>query len=336
MRNNTVTQVILLTLVFALLGCGRTTQLEEEPQDVELPTISVNDNSGNNLSPLIPSVGSTLDFRMIRYLQPLYGQHYEGWLIVGGQPISTGRFNVNYSGTVYDVDVFGQGLRINGHNGEASFTVTENVSSATAYVLTIEPNFDGDPGPSSTHILAGDLSGGIAIAHIGHPAAIGTTFQNASGSFILATPSNGPDTANQGIWWLNLTDSGPVPTLTLPVLPDGWKYEGWVVNPYTGGFRSTGTFLSPTGADSDGAGPTAGPNPFPPFPGQDFIFPPIVLNSGFIHGVITVEPYPDPDPYPFKLKILNAPIAANAPVMTDIPMSRNSSDTFPLAIAILR
>ncbi|MBA3820166.1 MAG: hypothetical protein H0X17_14830 [Deltaproteobacteria bacterium] len=54
---------------------------------------------------------------------------------------------------------------------------------------------------------------------------------------------------------------------------------------------STGRFLSGMGADSDGAGPTAGPLAGPPRPGQDFINPPRTLIGARV--VITVEPEPD-------------------------------------------
>ena len=61
---------------------------------------------------------------------------------------------------------------------------------------------------------------------------------------------------------------------TLPTLPAGWKYEGWVVIGNTA--LSTGTFTNPAAADA--ATPFAGtnPQPTPPFPGEDFLAnPPI-------------------------------------------------------------
>jgi hypothetical protein len=58
----------------------------------------------------------------------------------------------------------------------------------------------------------------------------------------------------------------------------------------------------PQAADSDGAGATSGPDDAPPFPGQDFIDPPVSL-LGFA-AVISVEPEPDDSPAPFVLKPL--------------------------------
>ena len=88
--------------------------------------------------------------------------------------------------------------------------------------------------------------------------------------------------------------------LTLPELPAGWVYEGWVAGP--DGPVSTGTFTDPAAADSDGAGPTGGPEASPPFPGQDFIDPPVNIIGQA--AVISVEPSPDNSPAPFGIKPL--------------------------------
>ena len=65
---------------------------------------------------------------------------------------------------------------------------------------------------------------------------------------------------------------------------------------------STGYFTFVSGHDSDMGGPTAGPDPTPPFPGQDFINPMVSL-IGFA-AVISIEPMPDNNPGPFTLKPL--------------------------------
>jgi hypothetical protein len=174
-------------------------------------------------------------------------------------------------------------------------------AEATLFVLTIEPAVGDDPAPSATHYLAGAWDGASAELTIGHPAALGDDFSAAAGAFILQTPSTAdiPDDYDQGIWWLDPA-GGPGPSLALPVLPAGWAYEGWVVG--GGGPVTTGRFLMTSGADSDGAGPDSGPDPAPPFPGQDYIDPPMVL-TGFA-AVITIEPEPDNSPGPFTLKPL--------------------------------
>jgi hypothetical protein len=202
---------------------------------------------------------------------------YEGWLIVEGQPVSTGVFTVDEKGmastTEFPVDA-------------------EALKKATAFVLTIEPHPDDDPAPSPIHILGGDFDGDAANLTVGHPLALGVDFADTSVSYILGAPSSENAKADyaKGIWW---------PGLKLPQLPQGWVYEGWVVGP--DGPISTGRFTSGDMADSDGVGPTGGPKAGPNFPGQDFINPPIDLTSGYA-VVISIEPEPDNSPLPFALK----------------------------------
>lgn len=211
---------------------------------------------------------------------------YEGWIIVDDAPVTTGRFTSD--------------------SMDLNFEVTaSDAAAATAFVLTIEPAVGDDPGPSDVHVVAGDLVDGEAMLSIDHPAALDASFGDAEGSFILNTPSSGDtdDDFAQGIWWLDPT-MGPGPSLELPPLAKGWVYEGWVV--FESGPVSTGRFTSMSGADSDGAGPTAGPDSAPPFPGQDYIDP--AQNLVGLTAVISVEPNPDNSPMPFDLKPLVGPI----------------------------
>jgi hypothetical protein len=225
-----------------------------------------------------------LDFSGLEDLGP--GWVYEGWLIVDGQPVSSGRFTVN----------------ADGQPSERGFLVNTGYEKASAFVLTIEPDPDPDPGPSATHLLGGDFYGRWARLRTAHPAALGDHFRKARGPYILNAPSGSSlgTPYTHGIWWLD-PSAGPGPSLKLPTLPDGWVYEGWVVGP--AGPISTGTFTAVDMADSDGAGATGGPDPAPPFPGQDFVNPPTDLTTGFA-AVITIEPYPDNSPAPFTLKPL--------------------------------
>jgi len=211
---------------------------------------------------------------------------YEGWLIVNSLPVSTGRFNLDG----------------NGQTAPTHFLVdATDAAQATAFVLTIEPALNDPPEPAATHVLAGAWDGTMAPLSIGHPAALGDDFSLAAGDFILETPttSGTPGDYDQGIWWLDPA-GGPGPSLSLPMLPAGWVYEGWVVD--MGGPISTGRFVMASGADSDGAGASSGPDPAPPFPGQDFITPPLSLIG--LTAVISVEPEPDDSPAPFALKPL--------------------------------
>ncbi len=214
---------------------------------------------------------------------------YEGWLIVDGSPVSTGRFTV-----------------AEGEEGTQVFEVTtQDADAAELFVLTIEPAVGDDPAPSETHLLAGEVdSDGLANAVLDHPAALGTDFSDAAGSYILMTPTSAdvPEDYAQGLWWLD-PEGDHAPALELPELPQGWVYEGWVVT--DDGPISTGRFTEVDAADFDGAGPEAGPDGAPPFPGQDFIEPSLDLVG--LTTVISVEPQPDDSPAPFALKPLIDP-----------------------------
>ena len=207
---------------------------------------------------------------------------YEGWVMLDGAPVSTGRFDIA------DVE-----------NATFELEVAE-AERVAAFVLTIEPAIGDDPAPSNTKVLAGDFTDSEATLTIDHGAALGTDFSEAMGAYILETPTSGMvmDDYNQGVWFVDAENH--VASLDLPELPDGWAYEGWVVG--SEGPVSTGQFTSVDGADFDGAGPTAGADGAPPFPGQDYIDPAMDLVAGKV--VISVEPVPDNSPAPFAIKPL--------------------------------
>lgn len=237
-------------------------------------------------------------------LEPLVGLHYEGWHIIDGAPVSTGRWNINSNGVVVEVNAAGQVTGSLGTTERFFSRVSDRHLDAATYVLTIEPNGDTDAGPSATHIVAGNYSGLVAETNVAHPAAINTGFEDVAGAFILAAPTGGAD--DQGLWFFN-PDAGEA-ALTLPELPEGWNYEGWVVDTAAGRPISTGIFHE-IGPDSDGAGPYAGDSPemFPPVPGQDFVNGmPLDLDAGNFIAVISVEPAFDPDPAPFAIKVLGS------------------------------
>ncbi len=232
------------------------------------------------------------------------GYVYEGWVIVDDAPVSTGRFTVDEEGAL----------------SVSRFEV--DATEAAMFVLTIEPAVGDEPGPTDVHVVAGPFVDGIADLSIGHPAALGTDFADATGEFVLATPSSeAEDDYDQGIWWVVPGDA-PSPGLRLPTLPEGWTYEGWIVGP--GGPVSTGTFLEGGMGDDDAGGPAAGPGMTPPFPGQDFITPATVLSSMHM-AVISVEPVPDDSAAPFQIKPLFGSIADVMPPTTQ-PMDNRVSE----------
>ena len=235
---------------------------------------------------------------------------YEGWLVTESGPVSTGTFSVNPNGSlsrgIYEVD-------------------QPTLRSAMKFVVTIEPSPDSDPLPAATKYLGGDWDGNSASLSVADGATLMNDFSSAAGSYILATPSSpAMDDEANGIWWL--VPPPPTPSLTLPMLPAGWMYEGWVVGP--GGPVSTGRFTNVAMADSDGGGPGKGPMGTPPVPGQDFVMPPMPL-TGY-HAVISIEPEPDDSPGPFTPKPLVAEIGASTHMSQSMD---NNAGSFPTGMA---
>jgi hypothetical protein len=256
-------------------------------------------------------------------LSPLLNDaHYEGWVIVGGEPVSIGKFNV---------DAEGQVTRLDGRVTD-SFSTGVDLSTVTSVVITIEPAFDDDTVPADTHILAGDLVDGSADLSVAHPAALGSDYLDVAGKYFLGTPTNGNGTDElSGIWFINREPRGP--SLKLPELPDGWNYESWVVIdgvPLTGG-----TFRSP--AEPDDAAPFSGSEPGPEFPGEDYlanapggvVLPTDLSGAGV---VISIEPSPDDDVAPFALKPLVGAVPAGAADHTDYELE-NAATAFPAGTA---
>jgi hypothetical protein len=246
---------------------------------------------------------------------------YEGWVIVNGSPVSTGKFSVNS----------------NGQLSQTSFSVnSSDLSGAVKFVLTIEPVPDPSPNPSGVKILAGAFSGNTAQLTIGDSSAIANSFASSTGTYILATPTNGPNTDElSGVWFLDLNGGTPHQGLQLPLLPSGWQYEGWVVIPGHSPL-STGKFNDPNAADL--GAPYSGSQPGPPFPGEDllmnapmgFTFPTNLQGATF---VITVEPNPDNSTSPFFIKPLVATAPSNAMDHTNYPMTNNASSNDPTGTA---
>ena len=151
----------------------------------------------------------------------------------------------------------------------------------------------------------------------------------------MATPTTTVTTdENSGVWWIDPT-GGPSAGLSLPALPAGWEYEGWVV--INGMPLSTGKFAMVDAADksaaysgSDATGPA--------FPGEDLVsnapmglsFPTDLAGQTV---VISVEPCPDNSAAPFLLKPLVGQVSANATDHTPYDMANNASATNPSGTA---
>ena len=292
------------------------------------PTDGADTNENSGIWFLIPP-STTFSFSLTGVAPLANGFHYEGWAIVDGAALSTGKFNVDDTGAIVDLN------DVAIPNGE--FEVGGDLSAATAIILTIEPDGDTDTTPAATHYIAGSVSASSASLTVGHASALGDDFSGASGDYILATPTDGADTnENSGIWFLSLATGSPAAGLTLPDLPAGWVYEGWAV--IDGTPVTTGTF---TKVDSvDLADPYSGTEAGPPFPGEDFLnnatsgltFPTDLAGRT---AVISIEPSPDDDSAPFTLKPLVSVIPSD---VTDhvTYLINNISSGFPTGTATIK
>ena len=126
---------------------------------------------------------------------------YEGWVIVDGSPISTGRFSSVTFPQTYTVN-------------------TNDLTAATKFVLTIEPAIDSDPTPSDQKLIAGDFSGTTATISTTTAPAIGD-FSSAAGVAFLRTPTDETGTNNEndenGVWY-GTPGAPPTAGLVLPTL----------------------------------------------------------------------------------------------------------------------
>ena len=284
--------------IYNLIGDGQTSF-------VEVPWFACEQSGSATWCGVEASEGVTIEFDGLEDSGDDFV--YEGWAVFGGVPTTTDRFR---NGPVVNQ------------------RVPRSIAGDSLYVLTIEPRRGDASAPAATHLVAGALdAGGQTELTTAHPAALGTDFADADGGFILATPSSASmDDETSGVWFVDPAVGEP--SLTLPTLPQGWTYEGWVVS--ADGPISTGRFTSVMGADSDGGGPAAGPNATPPFPGQDFVSPPLDLIGTTV--VISVEPEPDNSPAPFAIKpLIDATVEnVSAPQLQSLG---NTSENRPSAVA---
>ena len=230
--------------------------------------------------------------------------HYEAWIRKDGVMYSLGKFNM---------DPDAQHMQTIGGVPLDYLAAPGDLTGGDYVMITVEQEGDIDAVPSNSKLLAGPIVGSTANLLVKDPEAIGKEFGPTlcKGSFHLDSPSTASATDfYNGIWYYRHSDF--TPTLTVPTLPSGWRYEGWVGDacsadpiPY-----STGEYSSATGADMDGCGGGAGPDPCPEFPGQDFVFQDpenpnvpyganIQLNNGCWQVVHSIEPVPNTGPNPF-------------------------------------
>ncbi len=260
-------------------------------------------------------------------LPPLQdGFTYQAWAKVGFETFPTDRFNVAENGSF--VNAAGQFI-------QNALVFAVDVAAADEVFITIEDKRDSDDAPSGTVILGGTVSGSVATLTPTDPIALDASFAGLTGTFMVMHHSDfvaGSETS--GLWFTNGSQGSPTAGLSLPALPDGWIYEGWLD---TGAaLISTGTFRSGSAADT--ASPYSSTDT-PLFPGEDFLenaptgvtFP---LNPAGATARVTIEPFPDDtvDPYGFFIMSGSVPSSPTAgtpyPLGADIQMPSGTATLF--------
>lgn len=259
--------------------------------------------------------------------------HYEGWVLItsGGAVtnLSTGKFNVDANGDLVDLS----GNPIAGN----AFATGIELERAARFFITIEPAGDTDTMPSPTRLLGGDLVEGRADLSTGHRSGLSEGLNVATGTFIVATPTDGPDTNEEsGVWFINLTAGSPARGLLVPTPLPGWIYQGWVV--IDGITVTTGTIQQMS--QMDDAAPHSGPMEGFSYPGEDFLVnpPPGLTFPISVAGavvIVTLEPSPDPDPAMSPFQLLTGSVPATP--MNDFTYNlTNNTATFPTGVARIR
>ncbi len=251
--------------------------------------------------------------------------HYEGWAVVNGVPVSTGRFIIDESFTPARVTSV-NGNRVYGNVQGATFGPASTglgqafpfIWQASHFFVTIEPEGDLDLAPSGNIILSGTIANASATLSFSGERDVGVPanpdLSMAAGDCVLANPTGDGAPAN-GIWFSD--DVGGGAGLTLAPVSGSWRYEGWVIDPGAGAWYSTGQFFAPGQADLDAQScQTRGAQSIGFLdPGQGFVNPGVTgesqalaLDDGDWDVFITAEPFPDNAAAPFPLRLLDADI----------------------------
>ncbi|HWN82619.1 MAG TPA: hypothetical protein VNM87_11015 [Candidatus Udaeobacter sp.] len=223
------------------------------------------------------------------------GHYYEAWArfplpIPPGlrtmhgdeDPVSLGAFQINSAGDIESLE-----------GGPVTFQLAEprDLGQVIDVVISIR-----ETKPDTT--IGSVLVGGVVLgndneAHVtmttDYHHALGTDIRSATGSCVLATPSNGDNTnENQGIWFSTPTGG---PALIVPPLEEGWHYDAYLLL----GAKEIelGSFARGDTADSDGAGAEGDLQPGFNTPGSDFLISAHDLAAGGVSVLIALQPGED-------------------------------------------
>jgi len=249
-------------------------------------------------------------------LPPLQdGFSYQAWARVGVQYWPTEKFNVAENGSF--INASGQFI-------QNSLTFEGDVSAASEVLVTIEEKRDADEEPSATVVFAGDVNEFQAVLTQEHPRALGLSFDGETGSFMLMSHAFDAQSSDvSGLWFVEGSKSAPTAGLSLPALPGGWVYEGWIEA--GGALISTGSFRANDEADLQRRYSSSDT---PRFPGEDFdenapdgITFPLDPSGGSVY--VTIEPFPDDTVEPFGFFVLSGTVPASPVAETVYPLNAN-------------
>jgi hypothetical protein len=223
--------IVFALLLFTITGC----EYFENSDTLDVSSIEVNING----LPVLPD-----------------SMTYVGW------------FNREVNGVKKYTKVFVMDANPSGSINYKSDKPLQKLQEAQEFNLTTEKKSvasDSNLVPSTRELLVGRFSEAASVLTIGS----GTIdFSNQKAVFNLATPTNGPASNElSGVWFVDSLSTNIVAGLDLPLLYEGWIYEGWVQ--INGQYVSTGRFSDPKSADlyTEYSDSLAGYS----FPGEDFL-----------------------------------------------------------------
>lgn len=317
-------------LVLDASGYGAAISIEPEPDNSSAPFFLT------VLDAEIPGALSEVTLEPAG-LVPIGDGHFELWHRTRtGQNVSIGKFRADAEGGLVDLD----GAPI------TSFTADGDLLLSVRIFVTVETEGDNDATPSRAVFLSGAVADSVATLR--PDSTVTNSFYDLSvyaGAYFLNTFTTA-DTADfdAGIWFFKSgrTDEfADSTTLALPVLRDGWVFEGWVERISTGESYSTGRFLSTFDSDTDFAGLNAGPEGIdlnldgrgdgPLFPGQEFavasdsVPAPLDLDGGDFRVRVTIEPSPDNDPGQFILPVMEDALVESLGVFETQPLAQSTA-----------
>jgi hypothetical protein len=174
----------------------------------------------------------------IQNLQPLNVNtdgHYEAWLSVetsldhgDGAYRTVGKFNVNSSGSLVD---------LNGNAFTLNLSRISNLNNIEDALITVEPAGDNDTVISGAKILGGakQVEGSVLKFSLtmGYSHVLGSltaAISGAAAKYTLFAPTAADTSQYRRGVWFSENNSGTLPGLTLPVIPDtlDWVYQAWV------------------------------------------------------------------------------------------------------------